>query len=60
VPALGGLGRSLPDVVRWAGRITAAGAGDAGALHAINREPLHLMLLDSPLRLRHDAWPLYG
>ena len=27
VPALGGLGRSLPDVVRWAGRITAAGAG---------------------------------
>jgi len=27
VPALGGLGRSLPDVVRWAGRITVAGAG---------------------------------
>ncbi len=27
VPALGGLGRSLPDVVRWARRITAAGAG---------------------------------
>ena len=27
VPALGGLARSLPDVVRWAGRITATGAG---------------------------------
>ena len=27
VPHLGGLGRSLPDVVRWAGRIAAAGAG---------------------------------
>ena len=27
VPQLGGLGRSLPDVVRWAGRIAAAGAG---------------------------------
>ena len=27
VPQLGGLGRSLADVVRWAGRIVAAGAG---------------------------------
>ena len=27
VPQLGGLGRSLADVVRWAGRIAAAGAG---------------------------------
>ena len=27
VPDLASLGRSLPDVVRWAGRITAAGAG---------------------------------
>ena len=36
VPELGGLGRSLSDVVRWAGRITAAGAGLCSLVEGID------------------------
>ena len=36
VPQLGGLGRSLADVVRWAGRIAAAGAGLRSLAEAVD------------------------